>query len=314
MAGNTNLGMITKYGFCLMWLLIAIGTNSAALAQTNKLPFPKELVQFKAYDGNPLFKGTGDPITWDEKIRERGFIMHEGNAFFMWYTGYDKKTGNDIKYLGYATSPDGFKWTRYAGNPIHKNVWVEDVFVIKSGKTYYMFAESKDDIPRMLTSTDRIRWTDHGSLDVRMKNGQPISKGPFGTPTVVKKGKVWYLFYERNDAAVWVATSTDLKVWTNVQDEKVLDAGPETYDKFAVAFNQIIEYKGIYYAYYHASAFKDWHEWSTNVAASKDLIHWEKYAKNPIIGDDTSSGIPVPVGKGYRFYTMHPEVKAFLPE
>lgn len=314
MTDNSNLRMIKKYGVCLVCGLLAVGTNLAALAQTNKLPFPKELVQFKAYDGNPLFKGTGDPNTWDEKIRERGFIMHEGNSFFMWYTGYDKKTGNDIKYLGYATSPDGFKWTRYAGNPIHKNVWVEDVFVIKSDKTYYMFAESKDDIPRLLTSTDRINWTDRGSLDVRMKNGQPISKGPFGTPTVVKKGKVWYLFYERNDAAVWVATSTDLKVWTNVQDEKVLDAGPETYDKFAVAFNQIIEYKGIYYAYYHASAFKDWHEWSTNIAASKDLIHWEKYSRNPIIGDDTSSGIPVPVGKGYRFYTMHPEVKAFLPE
>jgi 3-hydroxyisobutyrate dehydrogenase-like beta-hydroxyacid dehydrogenase len=48
--------------------------------------------------------------------------------------------------------------------------------------------------------------------------------------------------------------------------------------------NQVIKYKGLYYGYYHASAFKDWHEWSTNIAVSKDLIvfasgHPEAYEK-----------------------------------
>lgn len=299
-------------------LFLFVFVGFAALSETayaqggNKLPFPSELVNFKPYKGNPVFAGTGNPADWDEKIRERGFILHEGTDYYMWYTGYDKKTDKEMKYLGYATSKDGINWTRYAGNPIHREHWIEDMYVLKSGKTYYMFAESKDDIPRLFTSEDRIHWKDHGRLDVRKVNGQPISEGAYGTPTVVKKGKTWYLFYEREDAAIWLATSTDLKVWTHVQDEPVLSPGPETYDKYAVAFNEIIEYKGVYYAYYHGTAFKDWHEWSTNVAASKDLIHWEKYKKNPIIGDNTSSGIPVPDGKGFRFYTMHPEVRLYF--
>ena len=309
-----NIIDMKKYIFLLLINCLTISLTCEAQRSANKLPFPSELVDFVAYKGNPVFKGTGNPADWDEKIRERGFIMHEGNEYFMWYCGYDKKTDKQMKYLGYATSKDGFEWTRYPGNPIYKKHWIEDMHVVKSGKTYYMFAESKDDIPRMFTSTDRLNWTDRGKLDIRKTDGQPISEGPYGTPTVIKKGKTWYLFYERNDLAVWLATSEDLKTWKHVQDEPVLGLGPDNYDKFAVAFNQIIEKNGVYYAYYHASAFKDWHEWSTNVAASKDLIHWEKYSKNPIIGENTSSGVPVPVGKGYRMYTMHPEVRVFLPK
>jgi hypothetical protein len=276
--------------------------------------FPAEIVKFKAYEGNPLFKGTGDPKTWDEKIRERGYILREGSKYYMWYTGYTKATGDSMKYLGLATSYDGIKWTRYAKNPIHSTLWVEDMCVLKEGKTYYMFAESKDDIAHLLTSTDRIHWKDQGAIDIRLKNGSPLSKGPYGTPAVWKEKGIWYLFYERNDAAVWLATSKDLKTWTNVQDEPVLNAGPEKYDAFAVAFNKIIQHKGLYYAYYHASAFKDWREWTMNVAVSKDLIHWKKYEGNPIVGNDSSSGFPVFDGKQWRFYTMHPDVRVYFPE
>ncbi len=34
----------------------------------------------------------------------------------------------------------------------------------------------------------------------------------------IDKGK-WYLFYERNDEAIWLATSVDLITWINIQDE-----------------------------------------------------------------------------------------------
>jgi len=296
----------------LLALLFGCGKKEPAEGETHE--FPKELVDFKPYTGNPVFKGTGDSTKWDEKIRERGFIIREDSTFYMWYTGYTKKTGDDIKYLGLATSPNGIDWTRYTENPIHKSIWVEDMFVLKSDSTYYMFAESRGDTAHLLTSTDRVNWEDRGALDVRQKNGSPIEKGPFGTPTVWKEGDTWYLFYERNDAGVWLATSTDMKVWTNVQDEAILKTGPEKYDAFAVAMNYIVKQDGLYYAYYHASAYKDWREWSMNVAVSKDLVHWKKYSGNPIVGDDRSSGIMVNDGEKYRLYTMHPEVNLYMPE
>jgi sucrose-6-phosphate hydrolase SacC (GH32 family) len=272
--------------------------------------FPPEIVRFKAHPGNPVFQATGTG-TWDDKIRERGFILREGANWYLWYTGY-KKGSDPTKYLGLATSSDGLTWTRNTGNPIHTTDWVEDMFVHKEGKTYYMFAEGKDDVAHLLSSADRIHWKELGPLDIRYTNGQPLTKGPFGTPAVWKEKGTWYLFYERNDEAVWLATSKDLKTWTNVQDEPVLSKGPEAYDRYGVAFNQIIRHKGKYYAYYHATAFQDWREWSVNVAVSDDLIHWKKYAGNPIIGQNKSSGIVVPDGKGFRLYTMHPEVNVYF--
>jgi len=274
--------------------------------------FPPEMVDFVPYENNPVFAGTGED-TWDKNIRERGYILREGDTYHLWYTGYNRGLSRTL-YLGYATSEDGFNWTRYPGNPIFTESWVEDMCVIKHGDTYYMFAEGLNDIAHMMTSKDRIHWKDHGSLDIRYTSGEPLSRGPYGTPTIWIEDEKWFLFYERSDHGIWLATSTDLKVWTNVQDGPVISRGPEHYDKEAVALNQIIKYKGRYYCNYHACANQPWSDWTTNVAVSNDLVNWKKYPKNPIVrGGNKSSGILVHDGTQYRLYTMHPNVCVFFP-
>ena len=291
--------------------MIAAGCGSSNKATTiSNKEFPEELIHFVPYKNNPVFAATGT-ATWDNQIRERGWIRKEGNEWYLWYTGYTNI--DSIKFLGYATSHDGITWTRYKDNPIYSSGWIEDVCVVKSGDIYYMFSEGKGDTAHMLTSTDRIHWTEKGNLDIRLTNGSPLSKGPFGTPAVLKEKNIWYLFYERDDKGIWLATSKDLKTWANAQDEPVLKCGPETYDQYAVAMDIVIKYKGLYYGYYHASAFEDWREWSSNVAVSRDLVHWKKYPNNPIVGNDKSSPIIVHDGKRYRLYTMHPEVNLYFP-
>lgn len=298
----------------LYGLIISVLFTRCGPQATNKNisdpDFPAELVHFVAYKNNPVFSGT-DTSTWDRTIRERGYILNEDGEYRMWYTGYVNIDSE--KHLGYATSKDGYTWKRYADTPIYSSGWIEDMCVIKSDGLYYMFSEGRGDTSHLLTSDDRIHWTERGNLDIRQTNGQSISSGSYGTPAVWKENGVWYLFYERGDLGIWLATSKDLKIWTNVQDEPVIAMGPDAYDKHAVAMNQVIKYKGLYYGYYHASAYKDWKEWSTNVAVSKDLIHWKKYAGNPILGDNKSSGILVNDGKRYRLYTMHDKVCAHFP-
>jgi hypothetical protein len=303
--------MLKSIAIVLLAVSVIRCSNSDKSTSANSSEFPDELVHFTAYHKNPVFAGS-DTLKWDHFIRERGYILREDSIYHLWYTGY-AKTVNEEKHLGYATSTDGFNWTRHQENPIYTSGWVEDMSVIKSDSTYYMFAEGRGDTAHMLTSTDRIHWTEKGNLDIRQTSGEPIKKGPFGTPAIWKENDTWYLFYERDDLGIWLATSADLKKWTNVQDTPVLSMGPEDYDKYAVAMNQVIKYKGLYYGYYHASAFKDWREWSTNVAVSKDLVHWKKYPDNPIIGNDKSSGILVNDGRVYRLYTMHPEVNVYFP-
>lgn len=283
--------------------------------------FPLELVKFVPHvDGAkqavPVFRGAG-PDHWDAAIRERGWILREGDAFKMWYTGYDG-TREGIRRLGYATSADGITWRRHPRNPLLPDVWVEDMMVVPLAGKYYMFAEGKDDQAQLLVSEDGIDWTRRGRLDVRKKNGEPIADGPFGTPTAWHENGVWYLFYERSDLGVWLATSRDMKVWTHVQDEPVLAPGGGVHERDLIALNQIVKHKGRYYAYYHGSARAAPGKglWSTCVATSTDLVKWQQYPGNPLfpMAQNKSSGILVSGGRSLRFYTMHPEVYLFVPE
>src|SRR5437763_14970552 len=73
--------------------------------------FPAELVKFVPAGKEPVFQAA-EKGKWDEKIRERGWIMREDGIWKLWYTGYDG-TADGIRMLGYATSPDGIKWTRH---------------------------------------------------------------------------------------------------------------------------------------------------------------------------------------------------------
>ncbi len=276
--------------------------------------FPAELVRFVPYEHNPVFTAAGKDH-WDARIRERGWILLEDGRYHMWFTGYDG-TRAGLKMLGYATSKDGLTWARHPSNPIYRQHWVEDMMVVKHDGAYYMFAEGRNDIAQLLTSTDRINWQRQGSLDVRKVDGRPIDPGPYGTPTAWFENGTWYLFYERRDLGIWLATSKDTKVWTNVRDEPVLTPGPGRYDRKLIALNQIIKHKGRYYAYYHGTAAERKPSlWSTNVAMSTDLIRWKKYPGNPLlpIEANKSSGILVHDGTQFRLYTMHDEVHVHFP-
>ncbi len=314
-----NLNTMSK--LLQLSLLVVFVLNLQGYAYADKPPkikaleFPAELVEFGLASEEPLLVGQG-PNHWDNLVRERGWIMREDDRWHMWFTGYNDSVSKD-KFLGYATSPDGLHWTRWPGNPLTTQGWVEDMCILKQGELYYMFAEGRDDVAHLLTSKDRIHWEEQGDLHIRLTNGEPISAGPRGTPTVWFENDTWWLFYERKDLAVYVATSKDLKTWTNVTDEPVLALGPEPYDLYAVAFDQIIKLNGRYYAYYHASALPKWGEWTTCIAMSEDLLHWKKYPGNPIVPVNpklpgASSGTVVHDGNNWRLYTTHPEVHVYF--
>lgn len=274
--------------------------------------FPKELVTFRPGSQTPVFVAAG-PGHWDVKIRERGWVMREDDGWYLWFTGYDG-TRAGKKMLGYATSPDGIRWTRHPANPIYRDHWVEDMMIVKHDATYYMFAEGEQDQAHLLTSQDRLHWTRVGPLDIRKTNGNAVAR-PYGTPTAWFEDGKWYLFYEKNDLGIWLATSKDLKTWKNVQDEPVLNMGPGDYDKGSVAFNQVLKHNGRYYACYHGSPGGERpYKWTSNIAMSTDLVHWTKYSGNPLTAaaENKSSNQLVFDGQGFRMYTTHDQVDVYF--
>ncbi|MFO0945855.1 MAG: glycosylase [Planctomycetota bacterium] len=298
---NGRVGALAAVAIASMFVL-----GLARIANSQDIEFPCSLTHFKAAEGNPVFTAEG-PGHWDVKIRERGWILREQDGYHLWFTGYDG-TREGKKMLGYATSPDGIRWERHPRNPIYADVWIEDMMVVKDGDTYYMFAEGEKDQAQLLTSTDKIHWTRLGTIQIRRTDGQPISPGPFGTPTAWKENDVWYLIYERGDRALWLASGNDPLQLTHVQDDPIMTPGPASYESEMIAANQVVRQGDRYFLYYHGRGKEPL--WSSNIATSTDRVHWVKYGNNPLqpVKENKSSGIVVFDGKANRLYTMHDRV------
>jgi sucrose-6-phosphate hydrolase SacC (GH32 family) len=310
-AAFDHRSLISIFQFCAFLCVFAYLLCPTAQSED----FPPEITRFTAAKKNPIFVAAGVGH-WDVKIRERGWILFDAEAkdqpaWRMWYTGYDG-TREGTKSLGYATSRDGLTWKRNP-RPIYSEHWVEDMMIVPHDGTLYMFAEGAGDQSQLLTSKDGIKWQLVGALDVRKKNGDRIEPGPYGTPTGYYENGTWYLFYERRDAGIWLATSKDMRVWRHVQDEPVISPGPEEFDLDLVALNQIVKHKGRYYASYHGSK-RGSKLWASNVAVSDDLIHWTKH-KGALFPKEQnkSSGVFVHDGKQFRLYTMHDQVHVHFP-
>lgn len=272
---------------------------------------PSALSGFTSVQTDPVF--TGEPGQWDELIRERGWVMHEDGGYRMWYTGYrmtpDGKRGR--MKVGYATSVDGVHWKRHPSNPVYEDTWTEDMMVVRRGNELFMFAEGLNDQAHLLKSSDGISWTRIGVLDVRLTSGERFPPGPYGTPTAWFENGTWYLFYERRDQGVWLATSTDMKVWTNVDDEPVISPGPTDYDKLMIAMNQVVKLGDQYIAVLHGTGTPTKpRDWCTYFATSSDLRTWQKSESGPVlpIKDNKSSGVLVRSPSGFRLFTMHGRV------
>jgi len=284
------------------------GTACAAAAPA----FPPELVEFGPPAERPLFAG-GGPDAWDRDLRERGWIVRDGGTWRLWYTGSNPDR-DPVRRLGHATSPDGLNWTRDPAGPFVADRWVEDVCVVPAGGRWFLFAEGECDVAHLLASRDGRGWRPCGLLDIRLANGAPIPDGPRGTPAVWLERGTWHLYYERRDEGVWLATSRDLRTFTNVRDEPVLACGPDAYDRHGIAIDQIVRFRGRYYAYYHASPAADRSTWQTCIATSADLVHWDKWGANPLLPVDPahpkrSSATLIHDGERFRLYTTHPDVR-----
>ncbi len=59
----------------------------------------------------------GDPQQWDAQGIAYTDILYDPvvNLFKMWYSGFS----GPVASFGYATSPDGLKWTKYKNNPVY---------------------------------------------------------------------------------------------------------------------------------------------------------------------------------------------------
>ncbi len=265
------------------------------------------LVNFTPSPSNPVLS-PGPAGSWDENIRERGWFMYENGTYHVWYGGwkgaYNLSTPQLVK-LGYASSTDGVTWTKYSGNPIQNQNWIEDMVIVKDGGVYYMYAEDEyvgdgnGAFIDLYTSTNKIDWARYGT--VIAPSGSGWEGSDVGTPTAWKEANTWYMLYEGLGSGiagqVGLATSSDGKNWTRYANNPVLSNPIGT--NLDIAIDSIIKINGVYYAYGHYDI--GGHNWMGGMFTSTNLTTWTAYAGNPIV---YNSPVIVDNGAKYLMYGL----------
>jgi predicted GH43/DUF377 family glycosyl hydrolase len=72
-------------------------------------------ITWTEYENNPVLVVGNN--TWDGQHVESPDVLFDGSTYHMWYHG--RNTPNWFRWrIGYASSPDGIEWTKYASNPV----------------------------------------------------------------------------------------------------------------------------------------------------------------------------------------------------
>jgi len=156
----SNPFVLFEDGIYKMWYS---GTN-APNARIGYATSPDGITWTK-YEDNPVLD-LGAPGEWDDLLVGDPFVLFEDGTYKMWYSGQNGP--NDR--TGYATSPDGITWTRYAGNPVlnlgESGEWDDyhayTPSVLFEDGTYKMWYSGHDGSYHRIgytTSPDGIVWT-----------------------------------------------------------------------------------------------------------------------------------------------------------
>jgi predicted GH43/DUF377 family glycosyl hydrolase len=163
-------------------------------------------------DGKTWKRQSDKPVLAPEQPWEKVAVMcphvlydEQAKLYRMWYSGGEQYEPNAI---GYATSPDGLKWTRHEKNPIFRpdpaNAWEKDRVtgcqVVKQGDWYVMFYIGFRDQHTAQIGLARSR---DGITDWQRHPANPIIRVGAGQwdahacykPFAIFDGKRWLLWY-----------------------------------------------------------------------------------------------------------------------
>jgi predicted GH43/DUF377 family glycosyl hydrolase len=181
----------------------------------------------------------GGATSWERDEVSPNSILFEGGVYRLWYHGGGYfMGGSGTRYgngrIGYATSPDGITWTKYASNPVldisasgaFDDEQVAEPRVVKVAGGYRMYytgrnATSKRQALGLATSSDGIAWT----KDARNPILDSTRWGDFWGGVFFYESGVWLLWHADDSGGssrINFKWSPDGIAWTDGAQNPVL--------------------------------------------------------------------------------------------
>jgi len=186
-------------------------------------------------------------------------VIFTGSQYQMWYAGNDD--------IGYAWSPDGIVWTKYAGNPVvHRGPLLWDArhvgwnCVLPDGAGgFKMWFEGWDasNVSQIgyATATDETTWT-------KADNVNPVLTRAPGTwepsnlrgPRVLYNGQIYQMLYSGGSSnqpiGIGYAASLDGMAWTKESANPVLRGTPGSWDAYGASTGDVLFDGTVYHLWY----------------------------------------------------------------
>jgi len=271
---------------------------------------------FHFYAENPVLQQSNNP-NWDNLYIDPGGMVYYQGQFHMFYNGingFPAPVG-----VGYATSPDGYHWTRQVSEPVltpkgmstgkylGTNFFVTSALVEDDGTWVLYFYTLKGgtfngpgEIGRATAPAPTGPWT--------IDPAPILNPGPDGAwddvaPDVLKIDKSYIMYYDGHGydstSLIGMATSSDGIHWTKYNDpattdpafaesDPVLTVSKVGWDSTRVIDPNVIKtsdgWKMIYLATVGTGKFSGG-GFAFGSAHSPDGMHWSKSAQNPVLSN-----------------------------
>ena len=194
-----------------------------------------DLLNWTKYASNPVLE-VGSSGEWDDYHVGWPEVEYDGSTFHMYYTGYS----GTYYQIGYATSTDGFSFTRYASNPViargasgdfdYYHAHVATVAEYDGELHMWYGGRSSGSGDRRIghaTSTDWVTWTkdpDNPYLSPDLSDESSY----LGVPSIAEVDDQLYMMITRHtssSARHRMTTTFDGIHWMRTTSETSLDRG-----------------------------------------------------------------------------------------
>lgn len=159
---------------------------------------------------------------WEDDLN-RNCVIRREDGYHMWYTG---QAHNAHSWIGYATSPDGYRWKRMSDQPVlfserpYEGASVMCPCVIWDEKQrlwrmWYSAGENYEpNVIAYATSADGMKWTKQAANPIVLPNRQnAYEKERVGACQVFERDGWYYMFYigfeDIDTARICLARSPD---------------------------------------------------------------------------------------------------------